>query len=89
MATAGLKPATKAILAKPVTPPYAAVAANAGASEAEQEAQLPHSPEASLIEDLTSQMKRSPRKRLEQMVRYSDEQSAAILKQWIHQGART
>ena len=49
---------------------------------------MPQSPEASLIEDLTNQMKRSPRKRLEQMVRYSDEQSAAILKQWIHQGAR-
>jgi flagellar M-ring protein FliF len=85
----GLKPAVKTILAKPPAPSFPAVAANAGTMEAEQEPQVSHSPEASLIEDLTSQMKRSPRKRLEQMVRYSDEQSAAILKQWIHQGART
>ena len=86
----GLKPATKAILARPAIPPFEAGAASSPeAIEGAMGAQVSQSPEASLIEDLTSQMKRSPRKRLEQMVRYNDEQSAAILKQWIHQGART
>jgi len=84
----GLRPATKAILAKPAFD-AARLAASPDASEAEQVTHLPQSAEASLIEDLTSQINRSPRKRLEQMVRYSDEQSAAILKQWIHQGARS
>ena len=87
----GLRPATRAILTRPAPPALAAPALVDGSAsaEAERDALLAQSPEASLIEDLTSQMKRSPRKRLEQMVRYSDEQSAAILKQWIHQGART
>jgi flagellar M-ring protein FliF len=88
----GLRPATRALLARPATPQpaLAAPSGQPGFAEAEQAAaQVMHSAEASLIDDLTSQMKRSPRKRLEQMVRYNDEQSAAILKQWIHQGARS
>ncbi len=87
----GLRPATKAILAKPATPTYDATRAAIadGSPGGEAAAQALQTPEASLIEDLTSQINRSPRKRLEQMVRYSDEQSAAILKQWIHQGARS
>ena len=88
----GLRPATRALLARPAAPApaLAAPSGEPGFAEAEHAAaQVMHSPEASLIDDLTSQMKRSPRKRLEQMVRYNDEQSAAILKQWIHQGART
>jgi flagellar M-ring protein FliF len=86
----GLRPATRALLTRPAAPqPALASSGDSNFAEAEQAAQMMHSPEASLIDDLTSQMKRSPRKRLEQMVRYNDEQSAAILKQWIHQGART
>jgi flagellar M-ring protein FliF len=87
----GLRPATRALLTRPAgaTPALAGPSGESGFAQAEHAAQVLHSPEASLIEDLTSQMKRSPRKRLEQMVRYNDEQSAAILKQWIHQGART
>jgi len=85
-----LRPATRAILTRPAAPAFDTPAlAGAGSPAAEQEAQLAQTPEASLIEDLTSQMKRSPRKRLEQMVRFNDEQSAAILKQWIHEGARS
>ena len=41
--------------------------------------------EASLIEDLTSKPRRSPQKRLEQMIEFDEKQAAAILKQWVHQ----
>lgn len=41
--------------------------------------------EPNLIQDVTSKMNRTPRKRLEQMIEYDDEQAAAILKQWITQ----
>ncbi len=40
--------------------------------------------EASLIEDLTNAPRRSPQKRLEQMIEFDEEQAAAVLKQWIH-----
>ena len=86
----GLRPATRALLSAPKPPMLAKRAPPVAEGSAEEiEAEMVQSPEASLIDDLTSQMKRSPRKRLEQMVRYNDEQSAAILKQWIHQGARS
>ena len=41
--------------------------------------------EENLIEDLTSRPRRSPQKRLEQMIEFDEEQAAAVLKQWIHQ----
>jgi flagellar M-ring protein FliF len=44
--------------------------------------------EANLIEDLTSKTRRSPQKRLEQIVQLDEEAAAAILKQWMHQGER-
>ena len=44
--------------------------------------------DANLIEDLTSKAKRSPQKRLEQIVQFDEEQAAAVLKQWMHQGER-
>ncbi len=43
--------------------------------------------EPNLIEDLTSVPRRSPQKRLEQMIEFDEEQAAAILKQWMHVGA--
>ena len=42
--------------------------------------------EQSLIEDLTSMPRRSPQKRLEQMIEFDEEQAAAVLKQWLHAG---
>ncbi len=42
--------------------------------------------EPNLIEDVTSKPKRSPQRRLEQMVEYDERQAAAILKQWVQQG---
>ncbi len=41
--------------------------------------------EENLIEDVTSRPRRSPQKRLEQMIEFDEEQAAAVLKQWIHQ----
>ena len=89
----GLRPATRAILARPPAPvqeplalagPDGKPGAAFGAIAAED---VTRAPEASLIEDLTAKMSRSPQKRLEQMVQFDNEQTAAILKQWIRQGA--
>jgi flagellar M-ring protein FliF len=44
------------------------------------------SSEPSLIEDLTDQSKRTPLKRLEQIVEYDEQQAASILKLWLRQG---
>ncbi|SDR61166.1 flagellar M-ring protein FliF [Rhizobiales bacterium GAS191] len=44
--------------------------------------------DANLIEDLTNKARRSPQKRLEQIVQFDEDQATAILKQWIHQGER-
>lgn len=46
----------------------------------------PAEAEPNLIEDLTSQTRRSPQKRLEQIVEFDEAQAAAILRQWMHQG---
>ncbi len=89
----GLRPATRAILARPAAPETPALAASernpALALEDGHADDFAHAAEGSLIDDLTVQLKKSPRKKLEQMVRFNDEQSAAILKRWIHEGART
>ncbi len=42
--------------------------------------------EPNLIEDLTSVPRRSPQKRLEQMIEFDEEQAAAVLKQWMNVG---
>ena len=43
--------------------------------------------EASLIEDVTSRPRRSPQRRLEQMVEFDEDQAATILKQWVARGS--
>ena len=43
--------------------------------------------EASLIEDVTNRPRRSPQRRLEQMVEFDEDQAAAILKQWVQRGS--
>jgi flagellar M-ring protein FliF len=60
-----------------------------GASELGASDMLPRfatPPEANLIEDLTNSPRRSPQRRLEQIVEFDEEQAAAILKQWMHRG---
>lgn len=42
--------------------------------------------EPNLIEDVTNKPKRSPQRRLEQMVEFDEMQAATILKQWVGQG---
>ncbi len=90
----GLRPATRAILTRPAAVaeapalPRGGGGENAAAVEHEETGEIAYD-EGSLIDDLTTQYKRTPRKRLEQMVRFNDEQSAAILKRWIYEGARS
>ena len=90
----GLRPAARAIFAAPaaISAP-AEVAALNGFAEADggEDPGLQiggWSPQAdvNLIEDLTNNPRRSPQKRLEQIVEFDEEQAAAILKQWMHQG---
>ena len=45
------------------------------------------SPVASLIEDLTEKLNRSPQKRLEQMIETDEAQAAEILKRWLQREA--
>ena len=87
----GVRPATKAILA----PPEIAVAAEPIAlpgqafvesDDVNLQPQSPDWAEPNLIEDLTSKPRRSPQRRLEQLVEFDEEQAVAILKQWIHRG---
>ena len=40
--------------------------------------------EPNLIEDVTNRPRRSPQRRLEQMIEFDEDQAAAILKQWVH-----
>ena len=87
----GVRPALRAIFeAQP-----AAASARAGgelranraaAADASAPAALGSEAQTNLIADLTSVLDRSPRKRLEQMIDYNEEQAATILKQWL--GAR-
>lgn len=43
--------------------------------------------EPSLIEDVTKRPRRSPQRRLEQMVEFDEDQAATILKQWVSRGS--
>ena len=89
----GLRPAVKAILARPedgsdalevamladgVDGAMAAIPSGDGAA-------LEAQPNVNLIEDLTSKMNRSPQRRLEQIVELNEEQAAAILRQWMQE----
>ncbi|MEP9375410.1 flagellar basal-body MS-ring/collar protein FliF [Aquabacter sp. CN5-332] len=93
----GLRPAVRAILARPETEANAIEAAMLAATGPQTEGSL-ESTEAlpnaatlapvNLIEDLTSRLNRSPQKRLEQIIDFDEEQAAAILRQWLRQEAR-
>lgn len=90
----GLRPAARAIFATPaaVAGPAEMVALeNFAAADGGDETGLQlggwgPAGEVNLIEDLTNNPRRSPQKRLEQIVEFDEEQAAAILKQWMHQG---
>jgi flagellar M-ring protein FliF len=94
----GLRPAAKAILAPPQVATSLAlpnmalgpIALPAGGGHdaigVDDLAQLDSDEEPNLIEDLTASSRRSPQKRLEQIVEFNEAQAATILKLWIHQG---
>ncbi len=92
----GVRPATKALLQ--ATPEAAAIddgplggMAMAGlpgmmmAPEPLPTLPMPPEEETSLIADLASRAGLSPQKRLEQVIEFSEEQAAAILKQWMRE----
>ena len=93
----GLRPATRMLLEFQPTP---AIAVTADAGELPFEPQIApafavESPFATaemddaapdLISDLTSQINRTPQKRLEQMVDFDEDQAIAIMKQWLRGG---
>lgn len=81
----GLKPALRTIMqpqALPQSMPPGLLPSSAGAN-GDGMLGIMGGDEPNLIADVTSRMRRTPQKRLEQMVEYDDEQAAAILKQWI------
>ncbi|MCI0468247.1 MAG: flagellar M-ring protein FliF [Beijerinckiaceae bacterium] len=91
----GLRPAAKAILAGPGSGAGEAAElaalegvsdAELGAGEKDQIQGWNAAREANLIEDLTGGPKRSPQRRLAQIIEYDEGQAVAILKQWLHQG---
>ncbi|VFU06932.1 Flagellar M-ring protein FliF [Methylocella tundrae] len=90
----GLRPAARAILAAPAVVAGSAETValeNFSALDGHDETGLQLGGwgppgEVNLIEDLTNNPRRSPQKRLEQIVEFDEEQAAAILKQWMHQG---
>ncbi|WP_127090855.1 flagellar basal-body MS-ring/collar protein FliF [Aquabacter cavernae] len=96
----GLRPAVRAILARPETDVEAIEAAMLASPQGEAELAeaaalaggmsftAANQPVVNLIEDLTSRLNRSPQKKLEQIVEYDEEQAAAILRQWLRQEAR-
>lgn len=78
----GLRPAIKAVLARPL--PVAAAMAPAQVSAAiAGMPELAASEDVNLIEDLTSRMRHSPQKRLQQIVEFDEKQAADILRQWM------
>jgi flagellar M-ring protein FliF len=90
----GLRPATKAILWMPSREAGANAEmtalenlsdAESNDTEANRLSNWTTGPEANLIEDLTGNPRRSPQKRLEQIIEFDEEKAAAVLKQWLHQ----
>jgi flagellar M-ring protein FliF len=84
----GLRPAVKAIMARPaLTASEAAMIAGPDAVDdgGGRAGRPPDADGGNLIEDVTRKIDNSPRKRLEQIVDFDEEQAAAILRQWLHQ----
>jgi len=84
----GLRPALKAILARPdsVPAPLPMLAGGDAAGNPAAGGQLVQDDaDINLIEDVTKRMSRSPQKRLEQIVDLDEAQAAAILRQWLRQ----
>jgi flagellar M-ring protein FliF len=93
----GLRPLTRALMPPepevavlPSAAPVAALEAPAPVAIASAGGGAPiieASSEPNLIEDVTNRPRRSPQRRLEQMVEFDEDQAAAILKQWVQRGS--
>jgi flagellar M-ring protein FliF len=90
----GLRPATKAILSLPEggNAELTEMAAletipdiESNALDVDQLPKLSRADDGNLIEDLTNSSKRTPQKRLTQIVEFDEGQAIAILKQWLNQ----
>ncbi len=85
----GLRPATKALLAR--TDEQRAADANAlpapegGAAANGAARELAAGEGSDLIGDLTQKLERSPQKRLAQIVNFDEQRAAALLRQWVYQ----
>jgi flagellar M-ring protein FliF len=82
----GLRPLTRALM--PAEPEVAALAATPVVPALEAPAPdgtpvIDMRQEPNLIEDVTNRPRRSPQRRLEQMVEFDETQAATILKQWV------
>lgn len=90
----GLRPATKAILSLPEGR-HTELAEMAAletipdiepiTGDGDRVSSWSRADDGNLIEDLTNSSKRTPQKRLTQIVEYDESQAVAILKQWLHQ----
>ena len=87
-----VRPLTRILL--PAEPEIASLAPSASVAALEAPAPLDEPAplidgriEPSLIEDVTNKPRRSPQRRLEQMVEYDESHAAAILKQWVQRGS--
>ena len=77
-----VEPEMAALAAAPVVPALEAPAAGGGmAADGGPLIDVRHEP--NLIEDVTGRPRRSPQRRLEQMVEFDETQAATILKQWV------
>jgi flagellar M-ring protein FliF len=92
----GLRPATKAILRLPegANTELEEMAALEAVPDLEPNAAVgdrapswSRPDDGNLIEDLTTGSKRTPQKRLAQIVEYDESQAVAILRQWLHQSS--
>ena len=85
----GLRPAVRAIIARPALAASEAAAMIAGPGDGplvENRGARPIDADGvSLIEDVTRKIDHSPRKRLDQIVEFDEAQAAAILRQWLRQ----
>ncbi len=90
----GLRPLTRILM--PPEPEMAALAGlpampalegPQGSSDVVEPKVIEAQSERSLIEDVTNRPRRSPQRRLEQMVEFDENQAAEILKQWVRRGS--
>ncbi len=97
----GLRPATKALLALPSEPSQEAMGmplselpapltALDGASPSDQNFLIEAKDERDeFLETLLARKDKSPQRHLQKLVEFDEEVAAAILRQWIRQGANT